>query len=332
MLRHCLLLFLLGSAGLLSSQALDGVIGNGEYDSAASFDDGGFTVSWRTEGDTAFFAVSAATSGWLALGLEPVNAMEAADMIVGWVTGGKEATVLDCYATGPFGPHPPDITLGGSSDLLDAAGNETNGRTVLEFTRLLSTGDRFDKDIPAGGSLHVIWAYGEEDLPDTAHTARGFGTLAFGATGQSATGQSATGQAAVGDPGWLLAAHALLLGLSFVCLSGAMLISRYFKKRRWWLKTHRLLGAGGAVLGAGGVAAMTVMLSLLSASHLRILHAYLGLLTLAGMLAAPLLGLRILRSRGSRPVLRGLHRWLGRSVILAMAVTIVLGLIRVGLL
>jgi hypothetical protein len=320
MMKRSFLLLFLCLALFGHSQALDGVIDPGEYPFSAGYDDGGFTVSWITEGDTAVFAVSAAAGGWIALGLEPVNAMEGADMLIGWVTAAGDATVLDCYATGPFGPHPPDITLGGSSDLLDAAGTESGGRTVLEFSRKLSTGDGYDKDIPAAGSLRIIWAYGEEDLPDTLHTARGIGTL-----------EIASGRAASRDPGWLTTVHALLLSLSFACMFAGMLISRYFKKRRWWLKTHRLLGAGGALLGAAGIAAMAVMLSLLSASHLRIFHSYLGLVTLLGMLAAPLVGLGMLKARSGRQGLRIFHRWLGRSVLLLMALTIVLGLIRIGL-
>jgi hypothetical protein len=312
---------LLGSARMLPAQSLDGVISAGEYDFSAAFDDGGFTVSWKTAGDKAFFALSAATRGWVALGLEPVTAMEAADMLIGWVTAGGDVTVLDCWSTGPFGPHAPDITLGGSSDLLGAAGSESDGRTILEFSRSLSTGDEYDRDIPAAGELRILWAYGDEDLPETLHTSRGSGVL-----------KMAAGRAEVRDPGWLVAAHALALSLSFACMLAGMLISRYLKKKRWWLKVHRVLGVSGVVLGVGGVAAMTVMLSLLSASHMRILHSYLGLLTLTGMLAAPVLGQVMLKIRGGRKTLRTVHRWLGRLVLLLMAATVLLGLVRIGLL
>ena len=321
MLRHFFLLFFLSFTWLGHSQAVDGVIGSGEYAFGASYDDGGFTLFWNAEGDTATFAVSAATRGWISLGLEPEDAMQGADMIFGWVTESGNVTVLDCYATGPYGPPPPDITLGGSSDLLDAAGTETDGRTVLEFTRKLSTGDRYDKNIPAAGSLRIIWAYGEEDLPDGLHPARGFGTL-----------EIAAGQAAFGDPGWLVAVHALLLSLGFLSLLAGMLISRYFKKQRWWLKTHRALGICGALLSTAALIAMVSMLSILSASHMRIFHSYLGLLTLLGMFAAPLVGLGILKARTGKQTLRIFHRWLGRSVLVLMAVTIVLGLLRIGIL
>jgi hypothetical protein len=321
MLRRFFLLLFLSFTCVVHSQSVDGVIASGEYDFSASYDDGGFTVSWTVEGDTAAFAVSAAAQGWVSVGLEPEDAMQGADMIIGWVTEAGDATVLDCYATGPFGPHPPDITLGGSSDLLDAAGTETDGRTVLEFTRKLSTGDRYDKNIPGAGSLRILWAYGEEDLLDAPHSARGSGTL-----------EIAAGRAASGDPGWLVAAHALLLSASFLCLLAGMLISRYFKKKRWWLKTHRALGVSGALLGTAGLIAMVTMLSILSASHMRIFHSYLGLMTLLGMLAAPLVGLRILKARKGKQTLRIFHRWLGRSVLLLMAATIVLGLQRIGIL
>ena len=121
MLRHFFLLFFLSFTWLGHSQAVDGVIGSGEYAFGASYDDGGFTLFWNAEGDTATFAVSAATRGWISLGLEPEDAMQGADMIFGWVT--------ECYRAGllrhrPLWTPPPGYHLGRK---LRPAGRSGNG-------------------------------------------------------------------------------------------------------------------------------------------------------------------------------------------------------------
>jgi hypothetical protein len=58
-----------------------------------------------------------------------------------------------------FGPHPADIDQGGRDSILSFAGKRSGDRVVFEFSRLLNTGDKFDKVIPASGKLKLIFAY-----------------------------------------------------------------------------------------------------------------------------------------------------------------------------
>lgn len=113
----------------------------------------------------------------MAIGFEPSQAMKDADMIIGWVKDGK-ATVVDAYSKGLYGPHPPDEDLGGSNDILEYAGREENGYTVIEFKRKLDTGDKYDKALTPRQKVKFIFAMSNRDDFTAMHNvAKGSGEL-----------------------------------------------------------------------------------------------------------------------------------------------------------
>ena len=177
-LAALLILILLFPSGTVrgAQPVVDGVISPQEYVSSSVLADGLYTLSWTVSGDTVWFGVQAATTGWVALGLDPQQMMQGADMVFGWVSGGK-ATVLDQYATGTFGPHPDDTTLGATMDILSSAGTEQQGAMAIEFSRKRVTGDAYDKPVPTSGSLKIIWAFGSSD-GISPHARRGTATIA----------------------------------------------------------------------------------------------------------------------------------------------------------
>jgi len=118
---------------------------------------GEMEISWKNDREYLYMALNGTAKGWLAIGFEPREWMKNADMILGYVQGGK-AVVLDEYCTGNYGPHIEDTMLGGTDDILESAGSKTAGRTVIEFKRKLDTGDRFDKALSPGQAISVIWA------------------------------------------------------------------------------------------------------------------------------------------------------------------------------
>jgi len=154
---------------------VDGVIRPQEYASSSTVVDGLYTLFWTISGDTAWFGIQAATTGWVALGLDPEQMMQGADMVFAWVSGGT-ATVLDQYATGTFGPHSDDMTLGGTMDILSSAGTEQQGTTTIEYSRKRVTGDTYDKPVPVSGSLKILWAVGSLDTI-SPHARRGTATI-----------------------------------------------------------------------------------------------------------------------------------------------------------
>jgi len=167
-------------AGVWAAQPnVDGVVKVSEYDHRTVLGDGSYTLSWTITSDMVWFGIEATTTGWVALGIDPETAMDEADMVFGWVSGGK-ATVLDQYSTGMFGPHPDDTSLGGTMDVLDSAGSEQAGTTTIEFSRKRVTGDAHDKAVPTFGNLKIVWATGNADGV-SPHARKGSASIDMGA-------------------------------------------------------------------------------------------------------------------------------------------------------
>jgi len=324
-------MLLLGAA-LGFAVDIDGIIDQGEYPGELSLADGDFLLYWSVDRDTAYFGIQARASGWVSIGFDPVQAMDQADMIFGWVAEDGTAGALDTFSTGLFGPHPPDEELGGRDDILAFAGSEDDGLTVFEFSRLLDTGDPYDKPLSLEGEIDVIWAYSDSDDYRSFHGHRGHVILSL------AAGEAAEIPAAGSGLDLyrlLYPVHAILMGVSFVLLFVGMFLPRYFKGKKWWLKTHRRIGIAGGVIGVVGVGIAVYMISRSTRIHLRVVHSYLGLATILLMIYMPLLGHFMLRIRGNparAKRARAVHRWVGRLTLALMAATIVLGLFQAGIL
>jgi hypothetical protein len=156
---------------------IDGALSPGEYAREIMLDKGNFKILWQIEGETVFMAIEAKAPGWVALGFEPTNVMANADMIFGLVGEGKDVQVIDAWSSGMFGPHPPDADQGGKNNVLSFAGSRKDGKVIFEFSRLLNTGDKFDKVIPKTGNLKLIWAYGPNLKFSANHMKAGSATL-----------------------------------------------------------------------------------------------------------------------------------------------------------
>lgn len=170
---------------------LDGLVSPGEYFANVSFGDS-YQLFWSFNDTTIFFAMQGKCTGWVALGLEPTDAMKDADMIFGWVSSSGAVSVVDAYSTGTYGPHPPDTDLGGTFDILAFNGSESDGYTTIEFVRLLDTGDQYDKPISPDTSLDIIWAISNSDDMNSGHTERGGATIDLTPTTPTSTSTSTT--------------------------------------------------------------------------------------------------------------------------------------------
>ena len=327
-------LFLLG-ASLGFAVDIDGSIAPGEYSGELSLSGGDFVLRWSVEQDIAHFAVQARTAGWVSLGFDPVQAMDQADMVFGWVRDDGTAEALDAFSTGLFGPHPPDVELGGGHHVLAFAGSEQDGLTVFEFSRPLDSGDPWDKPLPLDRDIQVIWAYGDSDDYQAFHGHRGHATLRLGGSEQAASAAAGVPDSRLDVYRLLYPVHAILMGVAFVLLFFGMFLPRYFKGRRWWLKTHRRIGIAGGVIGVVGVSLAVYMISQSTRVHLRVVHSWIGLATILLLIYMPLLGHFMLKIRGnpgrSRRA-RAAHRWVGRVALIFMTATIVLGLFQAGIL
>lgn len=156
---------------------VDGTIAPEEYAFEASYDRGNFRLLWKISGDTLFMAIDSSASGLVSVGFEPTRVMANSDMIFGMIPAEGPAQAVDAWSTGMFGPHPPDTNQGGKDSLLSFAGKRSGGRVVFEFSRLLDTGDKFDKVVPKTGEFKIIWAYGPNLSFTAKHSKAGSATI-----------------------------------------------------------------------------------------------------------------------------------------------------------
>lgn len=154
----------------------DGVIMENEYRNMKEFGNGRFIVYWSNDDEYIYMALKGQTSGWVSIGFEPTQAMMDADMIFGWISG-NTCNVLDIYSTGMFGPHPPDIDLGGTDDILEKGCGQENRFTIIEFKRKMDTGDVYDESFVRGQTVNIIWGLGSAPSFDARHIQRGSGTI-----------------------------------------------------------------------------------------------------------------------------------------------------------
>jgi len=315
---------------VVAEPVVDGVVNPGEYQSSESFENGTVIVSWTIGDSLAWFAMSAPTEGWVALGFGAENMMQGADMAIGWVEDDGRAFVLDCYSTGPYGPHPPDTELGGKDDLVAFAAAEKNGITTIEFSRPIAATDAYDKPIVPGESY--IWAYATSDDFDEYHPVAGYGTLDSAGGEGPASGRPAARRRSIAGILAFVLPHALPMVLSFLLMSAGMLVARYGKKNKKWLAIHKPLGGGGALLGIVGLGFGFRMVALSTGMHFRVFHSWLGLSALVLAMAAPILGQAMFKVKKNKAEVRKFHRWVGRAAIILMALTIISGLFQSGIL
>lgn len=115
-------------------------------------------VYWIIDKDQIHVKLSAKTTGWVAIGFDPEDAMQGANIIIGAVKDGK-VRIEDHYGDRKRG-HSPDEKLGGKNDVLNPAGEEIDGVTTISFSLALDTKEKWDKPIHAEGMSRMMIAYG----------------------------------------------------------------------------------------------------------------------------------------------------------------------------
>ncbi len=151
-----------GTRVVIEKQAqVDGKISAGEYPNYYKNIGINMEVYWTIHENQIYFGLVAPAKGWVAIGLDPDDAIKTgADIIIGYVENGS-VTIYDSYSYSTTA-HAPDTTLGGTDDILEYAGSESDTGTVLEFKRNFYTGDNFDKPI-TGGTHNLLIGYASVD-------------------------------------------------------------------------------------------------------------------------------------------------------------------------
>jgi hypothetical protein len=157
---------------LSPSWIADGIISATEYDRMVVLGNGIFELHWKSDGEYIYMAMKAETQGWVSVGFAPQpNNPVALDMILGYVEG-NQTTIVDLFTVlHPNPAHGTDTELGGSNSISEFGGSESGGFTIIEFKRLLSTGDAYDQ-VLVSGTNNMCWAFGLNDDATSGHMRR----------------------------------------------------------------------------------------------------------------------------------------------------------------
>ncbi|CAH3168091.1 unnamed protein product [Porites evermanni] len=113
-----------------------------------------WTVDWESE--TVSFAVEADTTGWVGFGFSSSGQMPGSDVVIGWVKDNK-GYLTDRYAEARAVPPIDD-----QQDYQLTDSKESDGKTLLKFTRKFDTCDPRDKKLEVG-PMKIVFAYHSED-------------------------------------------------------------------------------------------------------------------------------------------------------------------------
>lgn len=130
--------------------------------------EGVFTFQWRIVAENIEVKILAPTTGWVAVGFDPVWNMFEANIIIGYVNFAGATIIEDHFGTDST-DHIPDNTAGGRDNLLSRSGMETDSTTLLWFAIPLDSGDSlFDKVLLPGEIYTLVFAHGANGADETA--------------------------------------------------------------------------------------------------------------------------------------------------------------------
>lgn len=125
--------------------------------------------------------------------------------------------------------------------------------------------------------------------------------------------------------------HAGFMTAALIFMTTGVVIVKFLKKKRWWMKAHRSVGLIGSVCVIIGFVGAFVMVSRFEGSHLSVPHAYIGVITFLSVLLTPTLGITQFRLRQRAASIRNMHRRSGWITFILMFVTIISGLAHAGI-
>lgn len=120
--------------------------------------------------------------------------------------------------------------------------------------------------------------------------------------------------------------HAGTMTTAIILFTLAVVIARFMRQRRWWLRVHRAISTLGAAVVVGGFAVAYYMVSLGGGVHFFYPHTWAGAASLVLAIITAVTGYG--RARLGLPRERYLlvHRFLALLTIVLMAIAIILGL------
>jgi hypothetical protein len=125
----------------------------------------GIELGYHVNGTILEARVVCPTSGWASVGFEASNMMKDANIIIGYVDAAGQGKIRDDFGDSKKS-HKSDEALGGKSDVTLVSATQAGGKTTLEFTIPLVSGDAFDAPLASGKLTHVILGCGKDGKKD----------------------------------------------------------------------------------------------------------------------------------------------------------------------
>jgi len=123
----------------------------------------------------------------------------------------------------------------------------------------------------------------------------------------------------------LLYLHAGFMIAGLVLMAAGVTVARLMRKRPWWLRGHRALGACGAISVLCGLSAAVAMVAGFGGPHFQVLHAWVGAIAALFAAATPALGQLQFIMKERRAEVRKLHRRAGAITLILLFLNILSG-------
>ena len=128
----------------------------------------------------------------------------------------------------------------------------------------------------------------------------------------------------------LIIAHLSLMITASLCLAAGVGMAMFGRKKKFWLKWHKGFNLAGVGILAAGASMAYANVVLTAGQHLAWFHQWIGLAALILTCLTLFFGFYSFKAV-NKPVVRALHRWMGRLSGLTVLTALSLGLIMVGI-
>jgi len=158
---------------------IDGVIEPHEYRHSMTDPGTGMEVHWQNDATYLYVGLVSPGTGWEAIGFDPTRKMQGANIIIGAVS--EDSLVIEDH----YGASPTSHREDKASQILQSAGVEAEGKTVIEFVIPLASDDPNDVSLVPGTDVTVILAYHvASDRLTARHTKRSTSSIALDGGGE----------------------------------------------------------------------------------------------------------------------------------------------------
>ena len=127
---------------------------------------------------------------------------------------------------------------------------------------------------------------------------------------------------------WMIHASLMSLGFFLVIVNLSNVVFKIPVKG--WFRIHKIAGILSVMFLVLGISVAIFMVSQFGGSHFRVYHAYFGLSTLILLVLTPVIGYLSSNLKQKR-YMRSIHIWIGRIDLLMIMITLISGLMQVGI-